>query len=964
MASTAVLAVCVAVCTWVRLVTGQTAQFYEIQDLTGEEEQIDVKAEGGCPLSGKFLYKDTRCWVTGLLQSPRRVAGEHSACHVISGPERGLFACKRGHWIPAAQSAARTPTPREKRFRVRIRWRRRSPSPPPPPPPPPNQAPYFTSCSGNIHVTAPARQRTAVVTWRVHAVDPEGSPTLTQTAGRPSGSSFNEGGTLISYTARDSAGATAVCAFQVTVSVVRCSYVQELSHFAAGSQSCSGVEKNIHGSVCRHTCHTGHVLQGHQDVTCQSSATWSSAFPSCQPVSCGDPGRVSGGHVLCPQGHVFPHTCTVHCLPGYNNSGITSVTCGSSGQWSSQLSPCADVEGPTFPNGCPANQNLFSGPLESPVTLTWSDPVTTDNSGQAVTLTSDLARGSRVGVGSHKVTITASDLAGNTASCSLVVTVKARTCGALVTPAHGHVTCTSGDVEGSECTITCDVGFELKGADKLTCLSTEQWDFPLSTCEAIMCSPPPAVQHGVFTCLAGHQNPAVCTLTCEPGFVVQPPADIQCQRNASWSSLGSCLDVEAPVFVSGCPTDKHSFASALGEDTLVQWRPPAVTDNSKEPVDLQSDVMSNTSFPVGLTVVTYTARDQTGNAASCQFVVNVTALFCQAPIIDSLVIPANHSLIYTCNDGYVHGARCTLSCSQGYTLVGEGTITCARDYRTHPPAMGWEWFNGAAGKPQCKEDRCSPLRPPKNGALSCHLGNLGWDCVMSCNALWDVPAYTSGHFLCVNAVQRWLHGSEVPDCVVRMLPGRVRIQTALFYHTGSCNTSVDALRQQYITRISSSIFKDACVNVPSCAASNIQVSCGPSTPFRGRRETNSIHPELLRALRRLTRDASAARHLLNVTIEVHMPYVEEGSATPEEAYKKYLLTQELLLQKLRNDVRRGRLTPGGVVVGGRGVVGSPSLRVDCPPGTVPRPDHRSRSRFSCVGCPEGQSLSPDSQRCL
>ena len=83
----------------------------------------------------------------------------------------------------------------------------------------------------------------------------------------------------------------------------------------------------------------------------------------------------------------------------------------------------ADHESPKFPNGCPANQQLFAGPLESPVTVTWSDPDTSDNSGQSVTLSSDVRKGSTLGPGFYVIRITAADPMGNKASCNFVVTV-------------------------------------------------------------------------------------------------------------------------------------------------------------------------------------------------------------------------------------------------------------------------------------------------------------------------------------------------------------------------------------------------------------------------------------------------------------------------------------------------------------------------------------------------------------
>ena len=67
---------------------------------------------------------------------------------------------------------------------------------------------------------------------------------------------------------------------------------------------------------------------------------------------------------------------------------------------------------------------MYSGPLESPVAVNWSDPDVTDNSASSVTLTSDVIKGTLLDPGFHIIRITASDLAGNKVSCNFVVTVE------------------------------------------------------------------------------------------------------------------------------------------------------------------------------------------------------------------------------------------------------------------------------------------------------------------------------------------------------------------------------------------------------------------------------------------------------------------------------------------------------------------------------------------------------------
>ncbi|MEW5802575.1 MAG: HYR domain-containing protein, partial [bacterium] len=80
------------------------------------------------------------------------------------------------------------------------------------------------------------------------------------------------------------------------------------------------------------------------------------------------------------------------------------------------------------------------------------------------------------------------------------------------------------------------------------------------------------------------------------------------------------LDKEAPV-VSGCPAD-ITVAAAAG---AVSWTPPTFTDNCS-PVTVTSTHNPGDIFPVGSTLVTYTASDACGNVSTaCSFMVTVTA---------------------------------------------------------------------------------------------------------------------------------------------------------------------------------------------------------------------------------------------------------------------------------------------------------------------------------------------------
>jgi hypothetical protein len=80
-------------------------------------------------------------------------------------------------------------------------------------------------------------------------------------------------------------------------------------------------------------------------------------------------------------------------------------------------------------------------------------------------------------------------------------------------------------------------------------------------------------------------------------------------------------DAIAPVF-SNCPAN-IVLASSTGAAVVAQWTAPTATDNCGTATVVGS-VSSGTSFPVGNSVVTYTATDARGNSARCTFTITVT----------------------------------------------------------------------------------------------------------------------------------------------------------------------------------------------------------------------------------------------------------------------------------------------------------------------------------------------------
>jgi hypothetical protein len=104
-------------------------------------------------------------------------------------------------------------------------------------------------------------------------------------------------------------------------------------------------------------------------------------------------------------------------------------------------------------------------------------------------------------------------------------------------------------------------------------------------------------------------------------------------------------DVTAPVIA--CISDT-TIACADSEGVVVEFEAIAVDDCDPEPT-ITSEPLSGSVFPVGSTLVTWTAMDSTGNTSTCSFTVNVEAgapaVITGANATPSVLWPPNHKWV-------------------------------------------------------------------------------------------------------------------------------------------------------------------------------------------------------------------------------------------------------------------------------------------------------------------------------
>ncbi|XP_038052047.1 uncharacterized protein LOC119724848 [Patiria miniata] len=263
--------------------------------------------------------------------------------------------------------------------------------------------PTFISCpDDDIEVRTDTGVATAVVTWEpIVALD--NSRVVSAPAGNyQSGVAFPVGDTLVSFVARDKSGNVEFCNFTVSV-------------------------KDLEPPVV-HNCP--------QPVTASLTAQSMDSIRVnwTEPNVTDNTGRYSLVNSHAP-GDLF-------------NFGITDVsyiardTFGNENFCVFQVIVLDEVS-PTF-SDCPASQTRYLGRNESEVPVYWNQPLPGDNIDIVGPTVPSHTPGQRFGLGTHTVTYTASDPAGNNGTCSFNVTVKIAQCQAEITPySEGILTWTS-----------------------------------------------------------------------------------------------------------------------------------------------------------------------------------------------------------------------------------------------------------------------------------------------------------------------------------------------------------------------------------------------------------------------------------------------------------------------------------------------------------------------------------------
>ena len=396
-------------------------------------------------------------------------------------------------------------------------------------------APVIANCPSDqtVNMTGPGCTKT--VTWNLPQVT-DNCTLGPVTVSHPSGSSFPKGTTVVTYTAKDVAGNTTTCSFNVTV----------VDNIPPTFLMCTG-NRTVSANA-----------------SCQAVVNWPTPvyLDNCLEST------LKSTHL---PGSTFNKGTTVVTYTATDASGNTA-TC-------SFNVTVVDDTPPVF-SACLANRTV-SADASCQAVVNWNPPTVSDNCA-TTTISVDKPPGSVFGLGTTRVTYTATTSSGQTSTCFFDVVV--------VDDLPPTVASLS--------TIRASVGSD--------CRANVTWPWPA------------AVDCNDFEMESTHQPGAefsfgstdvTYTLTDDLG-------------NTSDYSFLVVVENPAPPVISNCPMDITIEADDFGF-ALVNWTEPTAAVTCGE-MSVNRSHSPGDRFPTGITEVVYTASDELKKESVCRFNVIVT----------------------------------------------------------------------------------------------------------------------------------------------------------------------------------------------------------------------------------------------------------------------------------------------------------------------------------------------------
>jgi hypothetical protein len=488
-------------------------------------------------------------------------------------------------------------------------------------------------CPGNLSVQATSTTG-ATVTYPPATVSDSVS-NVTVTYSQAPGSHFNVGTTPVSVTATDAAGNASTCSFTVTVQLPPAPEITCPGPVVAEATSAAGAIVSYAPATAT----------GAQPLTVSYSQGSGTAFAL---------GTTSVTATV-TDGLGRTQSCTFTII--VQDTTAPSLSCG------------ADlVAEATGPGGAPVSFTLPSA----------SDAVTAVPS-----VAASHASGSTFPLGSTQVTVTATDQAGNTSTCSFTIAVRDTTAPALTCPGNLSVQATS--AQGATVSYPPAAASDAVSAVSLSYSHASGSHFNVGTTPVSVTATDAAGNASNCSFTVTVQLPPAPEITCPVSVVSEatsssgamvsytpatatgsPPLSVSYSQSSGTQFVLGTTSVTATVtdglgrtsYCAFTVTVQDTTAPSLscGADLVaeaagpggapVSLTLPSASDAVTAAPNVAASHASGSTFPLGTTQVTVTATDQVGNASSCSFTVTVRDT--TAP---TLTCPGNLSVQATSTTG-------------------------------------------------------------------------------------------------------------------------------------------------------------------------------------------------------------------------------------------------------------------------------------------------------------------------
>ncbi len=270
-------------------------------------------------------------------------------------------------------------------------------------------------------------------------------------------------------------------------------------------------------NVIEYQCVSGYELNGSSSAMCQANGEWSVTVPSCDPVSCGDPGSPVNGSVVNDPIYTFESVIEYECDDGFDMIGWPVIECTANKQWNDSIPECehvycGDPGDISMGSRSVTNENFTFGSL---VSYTCIEGYEIINDANTISCEAD---GSWSGI---------------VPTCSII------SCGEPIAPSNGNYTSSTFTFE-SIVNYTCNFDYVLIGSSQAVCTNNKTWSVETPECRRQCPGFSVSLSLFITPVKSVYTEGDVVSMSCSSGFSLNGPQSLTC--SGTWNTgLPTCI---------------------------------------------------------------------------------------------------------------------------------------------------------------------------------------------------------------------------------------------------------------------------------------------------------------------------------------------------------------------------------------------------------------------------------------